>query len=147
MTIRRPWTWKNVDLSRQEKEALSRHFQLDLFRAFLETDPNNIEILLELGNLYTLTGQIQEGLYVDKKLVEIQPEEPIFHYNLACSQSLLGEVNGALDSLQQAIDLGYNNLEYLQEDSDLETIRKDSRFSKLLDHLRLKSLKSKEKFK
>ena len=147
MTIRKPWTWKNVDLSREEKEALSRHFQLDLFRVFLETDPNNIEILLELGNLYTLTGQIQEGLYVDKKLVEIQPKEPIFHYNLACSQSLLGEVNGALDSLQQAIDLGYNNLEYIQEDSDLETIRKDSRFSKLLDHLRLKSLKSKEKYK
>ena len=135
---RRPWTWKNVTLEKKSEESLGREFRVDLFHAHLENDPANVEILMELGNLFTLMGRVEDGLGVDQKLVEIQPNEPIFHYNLACSQSLLKKVDAALGSLRRAIDLGYNNLEYLQEDSDLENIRSDDRFSEIVSALEKK---------
>ena len=43
----------------------------------------------------------------------------VVHYNLACSYSLLGSVNKALKSLGKAIDLGYNDISHLENDSDL----------------------------
>ena len=76
---------------------------------------------------------------VDLRLVEIKPHEPIFHYNLACSQSLLNDVEAGLASLRCAIELGYSNIEYLQEDSDLENLRKDERFGCIVTSMRSKA--------
>lgn len=134
----KPWTWKNVTLESKLEKSLGREFRADVFHAYLEHDPGNVDILMELGNLFTLMGRVEDGLGVDEKLVEIQPTEPVFHYNLACSQAMLNKVDAALRSLRRAIDLGYNNLEYLEEDSDLENIRNDERFGDIVNALQEK---------
>jgi tetratricopeptide (TPR) repeat protein len=129
------WTWKNVELAKDLEESLQRGFQVDILNAQLENDPQNVDYLMELGNLYTLLGRVGDGLKVDIRLVELKPQEPLFHYNLACSQSLLGEIDASLDSLKRAIEHGYTNLEYLKEDSDLENVRQDRRFQGLVELL------------
>ncbi len=126
------WNWKNVSLPERVMEGLVRSFELELYSAFLSSEPNNLEILVEVGNLYTRLGQFKEGLKVDEKLVKINPKEAIFHYNLACSQSLLGQIDLAIESLKHAIALGYRNFDYLVKDADLENARKDRRFQELL---------------
>ena len=128
--------WKNVNLPDSLLGGLTRAFELNLYSAFLQHEPNSVEILVEIGNLYTRLGQVKEGLQVDERLVKINPKEPLFHYNLACSQSLLGQVDSALDSLQRAIGLGYHNLEYMVQDEDLENARKDRRFQDLIRQAR-----------
>ena len=136
---RRPWTWKNVKLPRKLEDELGRDFLLGVYTCQLDHEPESVEILMELGNLYTLNGQVQEGLHVDLRLVDIKPHEPILHYNLACSQSLLNDVEAGLASLRCAIELGYSNIEYLQEDSDLENLRKDERFGCIVTSMRSKA--------
>jgi len=54
------------------------------------------------------------------------------HYNLACSYSLLGRIEDALLSLKRAINLGYEDFDYLLRDPDLENLKKDKRFRHLL---------------
>lgn len=135
------WTWKNVSLGTKKAEALALDFEADFLEAALDGAEckrpvgEQIELLAHLGDLYTRLGRLDKGLEVDKKLVIICPEEPIFHYNLACSHSRLGEVESAIRSLEEAIRLGYQNFDHLRKDRDLDNLKQDARFLKLLRQL------------
>jgi len=58
-----------------------------------------------------------------QSMIELVPNHPIAHYNLACAQSLLGEVKESIESLRQAILGGYNDVKHMLQDVDLENVR------------------------
>ncbi len=89
-----------------------------------------------LGNAYTATGMYEKGLKVDLKLSRLRPEDPLVHYNLACSFSLMGKLNESLESLEKAVDLGYDDLMYLENDSDLDSLRDDENYKVLINKLK-----------
>ena len=135
--ISTPWTWKRLVIDRestagQQLADVAIVFELNFFDAAVKHDPENVDLLLELGHLYTRAGRLHKGLEIDERLVEMRPSEPAFHYNLACSHALLGQMDGAYRSLSRAISLGYDDLEFLQNDSDLDTLRNDDRFGEFL---------------
>jgi len=88
-----------------------------------------------LGNAYTERGDFKKGLEVDQRLSAILNDDPIVHYNLACSYSLLGLIDEAYVALKKAIWLGYDDLSHIKKDPDLENLRKDVRFDSLLKEL------------
>ena len=49
------------------------------------------------------------------------PEDPVVWYNHACSCALLGLADQAFTSLEQAIELGYNDFVWMTNDSDLDS--------------------------
>lgn len=57
-------------------------------------------------------------------------------YNLACSNSVRGRRDQALDWLRQALDAGFSDAELLADDTDLDSIRDDPRFRALASRLR-----------
>lgn len=57
-------------------------------------------------------------------------------YNLCCTHSLLNNKAMALEYLKKAIDAGYYNYSHMQEDKDLDNIRREAAFKKLLQPLR-----------
>lgn len=130
--MKRAWTWKNVDMPAPLALKLQQEFEVSFFRKALEHDPENIDVLVFLGDTFSKRGMTVDGLEIDKRLVHICPEEPTFYYNLACSHSLLGQLEQAFSALEKAIQLGYQNFEHLQKDSDLDNLRKDHRFISLL---------------
>jgi len=67
--------------------------------------------------------EYSEALHAFKSQCILEPENPIPFYNVACSASLLKNEEEALKYLNQAIDLGYKNLEHMLQDSDLDNIR------------------------
>lgn len=107
-------------------------FELDFFTRVLSTEPEYHEVLRAQAGNMTAKGRLQDGLTVDKRLVALRPEDPTARYNLACRYALLKQPDLALATLRQAIELGYRDFRYMQEDRDLESIRKDPRFRKLL---------------
>jgi tetratricopeptide (TPR) repeat protein len=130
--MKKAWTWKNVELSPELSAKLQQEFEVSFFQRALEHDPENVDILVFLGDAFSKRGMVLDGLEIDKRLVRICPEEPTFYYNLACSYSLLGDVDPAFKALQKAIQLGYQNFEHLQKDADLDNLRKDRRFIELM---------------
>ncbi len=94
-----------------------------------------------LGNAYTANGMYEKGLKVDLKLARLRPNEPLVCYNLACSYSLLGSFKQALKSLGKAVDLGYNDLHHLENDSDLDSLRDEDNYKILIDKLKRSSAK------
>jgi len=113
-----------------------KDFEIRFYENLLKERPDFLQALNCLGDVYTRKGFYREGLAVDRKLVHLKPEDPIVHYNLACSLSLVGDTDAALEALKKAVLLGYDDATYLLKDPDLEHIRTDERFHMLLSKLK-----------
>jgi len=59
-------------------------------------------------------------------------------YNIACCESLLGNVDSSLALLSKAIELGFRDVSHIENDEDLENLRGLSGFEVLLSELRTK---------
>ncbi|MBI2191029.1 MAG: hypothetical protein HYU36_03455 [Planctomycetes bacterium] len=117
-------------MPKKEKDDLD--FEIEFFEGIVQHDPSYQEPLMALGHAYTQRGLYQKGLEVDRQLVRLRPDDPIAYYNLACSLSLLNELDSGFDALLRALQLGYRDYSYLLKDPDLASLRKDPRFSRLV---------------
>jgi tetratricopeptide (TPR) repeat protein len=118
--------------TRKGEQQSQLDFELDFFEGVLNRNPDFVDALRVHGNNLTLKGCYAEGLKIDRRLVELRPHDALAHYNLACSYSLLKKIGPALRALRKAIELGYRDFRYLREDRDLDAVRKDPRFGRLL---------------
>jgi tetratricopeptide (TPR) repeat protein len=113
-------------------EALGLDFLAGILEVELGRHPGNLGALVELGHVYTRARRYEEGLEVDHELVRRFPDDPTTHYNLACSLALLGRSEAALEELERAVALGYDDREHLLADEDLVSLRGSPRFESLV---------------
>jgi len=107
-------------------------FELDFFGGILDRQPDYLDVLRVLGHLLTLKGRFADGMQVDKRLIQLRPNDALAHYNLACSLALLKRADQSLKTLRRAIELGYRDFRYMREDHDLDAVRHDPRFRQLI---------------
>jgi len=122
-----------------ESEAIGSDdpdWEIEFYEGISRHSPDYVEVLMQLGNLYTGRGEHRKGLTIDRKLAKLRSDDPIIHYNLACSYSLLGRVEPSLRALRKAVRLGYGDVEHLQTDGDLNNLREDPRFHQLIERLK-----------
>ncbi len=124
-------------MSRQPKKDPA--FDIAFYESVHRRVPDYIDVIELLGGLYTKAGRIADGLRMDRKLVRLQPENATAHYNLACSLALSRRRLDALRSLQKAVSLGYQDHDWMQQDPDLESLKDNPEFQKLLSQLTNKS--------
>jgi tetratricopeptide (TPR) repeat protein len=113
-----------------------KDFEIKFYEGLLQKRPDFIDALITLGDAYTRKGFYQEGLEVDRKLAKLKPEDPIVHYNFACSLSLTEELEQAFKELKKAVLLGYDDFDYILKDSDLENLRKHPQFNDFFQKLK-----------
>ena len=113
-------------------EQKIKDFEISFFEGLVKKAPNYIDALIPLAEAYTKAGLYEKGLQVDRRLVKLRKDDPVAHYNLACSLALVGKKDEAFRTLGKSIELGYSDFEHLKRDSDLRTLRDDPRFKMLL---------------
>ena len=69
------------------------------------------------------------------RAIEIDPEDPVVLYNVACNLATLGELESAIEYLDSAIQHGTVSAAWMRNDEDLANLRSDPRYSKLLEQL------------
>ena len=113
--------------SARKKLTRSKQRDLDTKIQFIEglvrRAPDYVDALQILGDHYTQRGRFTEGLKVDEQLANLEPENPLVFYNLACSCSLTGEFDRATHALEKALELGYRDFNWLAKDPDLKKLR------------------------
>ena len=114
-------------------------FEISFYESILTRDPSYTDVIELLGGLYTKQGRVADGLRMDRKLVKLQPANPTAHYNLACSLALSRRKADALRSLRTAVELGYRDFDWMQQDPDLEDLKKHPGFGALLEQLKPQS--------
>ena len=112
---------KNKRLTRKELRELD--VKISFLEGLIRRDERYVEALQILGDHYTQRGRLEDGLKVDQRLSQLQPQSPIVFYNLACSHSLTGELDQAASALEKALALGYRDFTWLAKDPDLRELR------------------------
>ena len=116
--------------------ALKRRSQIDFFEQILNRDPAYVDVLRNLGELFSVKGCHRRALQVDLRHVSIRPHDPVAIYNLSCDYSLLGQYTEALQSLRHAIRAGYRDLEHLLSDCDMSPLHRHPDFEAIIRELR-----------
>jgi len=116
-------------------DRLGLEFLADVLGFEARERPGNSAALVSLGMVLTQLGRYEEGLAVDRRLVELHPEDSTAHYNLGCSLALVGEREKALDALEEAVRKGYDDAPHLAADADLASLRDEPRFQALQKRL------------
>lgn len=128
---------KNVPAGKIDKdEQRNLDIEIEFMEGLVRRDPGYVSALRVLGDDYTRRGRIEEGLHVDKQLARLCPEDPGVHYNLACSYSLVGQCDLAMDVLDHALNLGYRDFSWLMRDPDLKNVRKHPLYKILRNKMR-----------
>ena len=107
-------------------------FELDFFGRILERHPFYFEALRAHASNLAQKKRFVDSLQVERRIVQIRPGDALAHYNLACNYALLHEPEQALTTLRRALELGYRDFRFIHQDHDLDSIRKDPRFRKLI---------------
>jgi len=94
-----------------------------LFEQSLRMDPACAACLNRLGMLYADQDRLAEAADAFEKLTVLAPDTPTIYYNLACLYARQNRVEPAVENLQKALDAGYDNLEHIRADPDLDAIR------------------------
>ncbi len=110
-----------------------------LLEAGVETEnlnPFTVAVRIHLGNSYLDRGELQKALDQYRRALEIEPNNSIAHYNVACAYSRMKRIKEALDALERAVECGYRDVEWMEKDSDLDNIRDTERYKALVRRLR-----------
>ncbi len=113
------------------EQARVLDIQIQFMEGLVRRDPRYVEALALLGDNYTKRGRFAEGLGVDQRLAELEPDNPLVFYNLSCSYALLEQCDAAADALENALRLGYRDFKWLAKDPDLEKLRAHSRYKQI----------------
>ncbi len=108
-------------------------FDIDFFEKLLARRADAVEVLRILAELVSRRGLVQRAVDLDRRLVELLPDDFLARYNLACSLARADRPDDAIDSLSRAILLGYDDLAHMESDPDLESLRDHPDFRALID--------------
>ena len=108
-------------------------FDIAFLDKVLEQNANHVDALRQQVELLASCGDYSRALELDLRLVELRPSDRVAYYNLACSLSMLGRIEAAIDALEQSILLGYDDMPHLEIDADLDPLRCVSKFWDMLD--------------
>ena len=100
--------------------------------AWLELNPDDARAcVLGAANLAAL-GDLERVESLAARARAIDPEDPMLLYNLTCMYARLGNQEEALSHLESAVDKGYGHKDWLQHDSDLDSLRELPRFKAIV---------------
>ena len=122
-------------MPRRAKSDELLDFEIEFYEKLVSAYPNFIDALIPLGNAYTRRGLHDKGLQVDLRLTQLRGDDPLTWYNLACSHALLKQLDESLSALRRAVELGYHDFTYLQQDPDLASLRQSPQYRQLLESL------------
>jgi adenylate cyclase len=115
------------------EEALERYGEaLEAAERYMELHPDDPRAATMRAVSLCRLGRTDDGLAWGRRALELDPEDAGVRYNVACLHAVGGQVDEALDCLDEALRVGFGNREWLARDPDLEALRGHPRFENLL---------------
>jgi adenylate cyclase len=120
------------DLGRDADAAASRLRGIKLAEERIKSYPEDTRALYMGANGLVALGEINKGLEWARQALELDPDEPMVIYNVACIQSLAGRIDQAIDLLEKAVRSGLMHKGWIEHDSNLDPLRTHRRYKPLM---------------
>lgn len=109
--------------------------ELDKDRDSPNEDRFDLQNRLGIELLYA--HQLDEAVLEFRRMLWCRPTDMIPSYNVACGHALARRTEDALRALRRSVRHGYRDAPHMMADSDLDSLRDDPRFQRLLGRMRL----------
>ena len=103
----------------------------EILPRYLEKNPHDARARNCYGVELSMAGRMDEGRAQAERALADAPDDPMVLYATACYQAMYGDRDYALEVLERAIDAGFVNRGYIEQDPDLRSLRGDPRFEEL----------------
>lgn len=116
------------ELGRPEEARVTRDGILKLLPGYLLQNPDDSRARMFYAVSLAEVGRKDEALSEGAKALEINPDDARMLYNCGCLYSRLGEVQRAVEMLQQAVARGFSDMGWMRHDADLTALRDNAEF-------------------
>ena len=123
-------------LGRQDEAKTVDLRGLQVIEKHVQMHPDDARALLFGATQHLQAGNRDKCREWTRRALAIAPDDPVTFYNAACNYSLLGEVETAIDCLENAVTSGMAQKDWLDHDSDLDPLRAHPRFQALMQRLK-----------
>jgi TolB-like protein/Flp pilus assembly protein TadD len=128
--------WQALVALGRKADAEACHRQaLQVLERHVELNPEDSRALNLGGVVLARGGRAEQAREWVKRALAIDPEDSWMLYNTACFYAVQGERDEAIKCLEQALELGFGHREWIDHDSDLDSLRDHPRFQALLSQL------------
>jgi serine/threonine protein kinase/tetratricopeptide (TPR) repeat protein len=122
-------------LGRHDEAKAALQSGLEVAEKHLELNPDDARALCLGAQALMQLDQQDRAVEWAQRAYKIDPTDSGVLYNVACVYALGGMTHQALDCLDQAIQNGFGHREWLDHDTDLDSLREDPRFEGLRQKL------------
>jgi hypothetical protein len=77
-------------------------------------------------------GESERSRDWTRRALKMEPEDPSVLYNIACAFAKENQTSDAVQALTKAIDNGFGHWQWIEHDTDLDSLRNDPGFIELL---------------
>jgi serine/threonine protein kinase/Tfp pilus assembly protein PilF len=117
---------------RREEAAAAYLRALEAAERRLELHPDDPRAATMRAVSLCRLGEPAEGLEWARRALEIDPGDAGVRYNVACLYALENRREEAIACLEECVRLGFGNVEWIERDPDLASLRDDPRFAALI---------------
>jgi adenylate cyclase len=104
----------------------------DTARKHLELTPDDPRALYMGAMALSALGETEKARDWNRRALAMDPDDPSVLYNIACAFALEGQGAEAISTLHKALDNGFGHWKWLENDSDLDSLRGNPEFIALL---------------
>ncbi len=122
-------------LGQPEKAQAARQRGVEIVQERLAAVPDDVRALYMGANALAALGELEKSMEWAGVALSMEPDEPMVLYNMACIHSLAGDVEGAIEHLENAVQAGLRQKGWLDNDGNLDPLREHPRFRALLGKL------------
>ena len=88
-----------------------------------------------IGAAYAKNGQFEEAHTAFNEYQKLLPHDGRTYRNWAIYHTLQGDKEKALQSLQRAVELGYDDLKWFETDDSMDSLRAQKAFKQIIEKL------------
>lgn len=122
-------------LGRMELAAEAEARSLAIIERHLQMNPDDARALSFGAFSLVQAGQPAKAKEWADLALQTRDNEPHYLYNSACVHAGLGNTERAIDLLESAVNQGWGDRTWIENDSDLVSLREDPRFAALLERM------------
>ncbi len=123
------------DLGHPDEARACREKGIEMAEHHLAAHPDDARAMYMAANGLAALGRARQARELVERALSLRPDEPMLLYNVGCIYSMLGDTGPALDALERAAAGGLTQRGWYENDNNLDPLRGEDRFKKLLDAL------------